>query len=120
MKILNYILHIFIFMIIYLFAMFLSPVLISSRVGVCVVLAAVTLIEMIYLWLKNEGRFFTVAISQLVIMILGMFYFNNPQNADIHLGMWVLAKYLVGPCMIGSLLTAIIMKIVKKYISRKN
>lgn len=120
MKALKYILHIFVFMIIYLFAMFSAPAIISSRVGVCVVLGLVTAFEMIYLWFKDEGRFFTVAISQAIIMMLGIFYFNNPQNADIKLGMWVLAKYLAGPCMIGSFLTAVIMKIVKKHISKKN
>lgn len=120
MKALKYTLHILIFMIIYLFAMFLSPSIISSRVGVCVVLGAVTAFELIYLWFKNEGRFFTVPISQIIIMILGMFYFNNPQNADINLGMWVLAKYLVGPFAAGSLLTVVVMKIIKNYMNKKN
>ncbi len=117
MKALKYILHILIFMAIYIVAMFVAPNLTSSRVGVCVILGIVTACEMLYVWFK--GRYFAVPVSIAVIMLLGMFYFNHPANHDMKLGMWVLAKYLVLPYAAGSFIVALVMHIIRA-VRRRN
>ena len=111
---LKYVLHIFIFMMLYVFFMFLIPSLTMSRIRICASLYVVTAAEYVYLWFVRKGYFFSVPLSFLPIMAMGAFYFNQPDNPDMGLGMWVLFRYLVMPQLIASCAVSAVMHVIKR------
>jgi phosphoglycerol transferase MdoB-like AlkP superfamily enzyme len=101
-------------MMIYILVMFITPSVVSSRIGVCTALGVAVALEYVYIWFAARGRYFTIPLSFLPILLLGAFYFNNPSNPDMNLGMWVLAKYLVLPYAAASCVISAVMYFVKK------
>lgn len=111
-----YIVHIFVFALIYITAAFCAPSLVGSRAGVYVVLGAVIALEYVYLWFIAKGRFFTAPISLAAVMLFGVFYFLHPSSADVGLGVWVMTKYLVLPYAIAAGVVSAVLRAVRSRI----
>lgn len=114
MKALKYALHIFVFALMYIVVMVVSAAMTHSRIKVCIAIALILIAEYIYLLCRDEKRYFSVPLSVLLVGICGVFYFNSPENADMGLGLWVMAHYLVLPYLIASAIVSTIIFFIKR------
>lgn len=99
---------------------FIAPSIVSGRAAVCTVIGVALALEYVYIWFFGRGYCFALPLSYLPVLLIGVFYFNNPSNPDMGLGMWVLIRYLTVPYMAAAVVVSTVMKIVDRRISAKN
>lgn len=118
MKALKYILHILAFMLINIIVTFIAPSIVSGRAAVCTAIGIALALEYVYIWFFGRGYCFALPLSYIPVLLLGAFYFNNPSNPDMGLGMWVLLRYLTVPYMASAVVVSTVMKIADVRISK--
>lgn len=111
MKILKYIGMAAAESIILMLAFFLTPTITKNFKGntivwVYIVFGIVMLSEYLYLWFKAKGKYFTVPLSLLFILVIILFYFNSPDNVKAIWAVRAVAKNFALPAGIVSLIVS--------------
>lgn len=119
MKFIKYALTTIIIAVIYMLFMFMTPMIsimfgMNLRVAMYIVLGLVLAGEYLVLWYKDIGRFYSIPISFLMIILSGLFYFNHPENAELNFGMWVLVTKLILPYAVGGLIVSTVLHFIKR------
>lgn len=109
MKILKYIGTTAVESLILMTVFFLTPTITKGFKGntvvwVYVFFAIVLIAEYLYLWFSKKGRFFTVPLSLLFVLLLTLVHFSSPDNVKAIWAVRAIGKNFVLPTLVVSLI----------------